>query len=88
MKLTVFNLALCTLNIKIIMAEALMYLFIGNLEKLQVQISLWIEYFRYFKWKSSPRRKKMNSPIFLSLPSRKHFLLCKKQSEMEKVMLI
>lgn len=41
MKLTAFKLVPYTLNAKIIMAEALMYLFIGNLETLQVQISLW-----------------------------------------------
>lgn len=40
MKLTIFNLVLYTLNAKVIMAEAVMYLFIGNPEKLQVKIYL------------------------------------------------
>lgn len=40
MKLTAFKLVPYTLTVKIIMAEALMYLFIGNLETLQVLISL------------------------------------------------
>lgn len=41
MKLIILKLVLYTLNVKIIRAEALMSIFIGNLEKLQVQISLW-----------------------------------------------
>lgn len=40
MKLTIFNLVLYTLNAKVIMAEAVMYLFIGNPEKLQAKIYL------------------------------------------------
>lgn len=36
-----FKLVLYMLNVKIIMAEALMLLFKGNLEKFQAQISNW-----------------------------------------------
>lgn len=34
-----------------------------------------IEKFRYYEWKSNPRRKKINSPIFLSTLQETYFLL-------------
>lgn len=77
MKITIFNLVLYTLNDKVIMAEAVMYLFIENLEKLQIKISLplGLKNLDILSGNQVQGEKKMNSPIFLSLSSRKHFLL-------------